>query len=102
MSEAGSTYEEGRADDPDNDCHPADHQILVEPACAVCLTPFYDNAEKVVERALGPASKPRTIIVIVCGGSAVSLDKVASWRKEQKEVPLEPIAVQSFGVANAA
>lgn len=67
-----------------------DHQILVEPACGVALVPFYDTT--IIPRAM-PVGGRKNIVVIVCGGSAVSLDKVATWMEdlpgESKEVEIE-------------
>ncbi len=69
---------------------PDDHQILVEPACGVALVPFYDTT--IIPRAM-PVGGRKNIVVIVCGGSAVSLDKVATWMEdlpgESKEVEIE-------------
>jgi hypothetical protein len=67
-----------------------DHQVLVEPACGVSLIPFYDPS--IIPRAI-PGQGEKTIVAIVCGGSAVSIDKVATWREilpmEKSEVEIE-------------
>lgn len=65
----------------------------------MCLAPFYDVGEDAITRALGPSpagAPPRTIVVIVCGGSAVSLDKIAGWQADQREAPLKEMTVERF------
>ncbi len=68
--------------------HPCldDHRFLVEPACAAALSAVYnpaildglEAAAHVRARAAAPGSGG--IVVVVCGGSGVSLDLIASWR----------------------
>lgn len=51
-----------------------DHRILVEPACGASLSVVYDSSELI---------KPsESIIIIVCGGIGVSLDKLIQWEHE--------------------
>jgi hypothetical protein len=71
----------------------------VEPACAICLVPFYDVTHKALYRVLpartdGEAKK--TFVVIVCGGSAVSIDKVMEWQKKLQDTPLGDVMVSMF------
>jgi L-serine/L-threonine ammonia-lyase len=48
-----------------------DHRVLVEPACGASLSVLYDNAP-VLEDA-------RYILVVVCGGTGVSLRILSDW-----------------------
>ncbi|KAI8928175.1 tryptophan synthase beta subunit-like PLP-dependent enzyme [Entophlyctis helioformis] len=60
-------------------------RFLVEPACAAALAPVLLDAgsgEQSLLRSVVPElGSDSTIVVEVCGGSAVSLDMVAQWRK---------------------
>jgi L-serine/L-threonine ammonia-lyase len=47
-----------------------DHRVLVEPACGAALAVLYDKAE------LLPGS---STLIIVCGGSAVTLKQLTTW-----------------------
>lgn len=49
-----------------------DHRLLVEPACGAALSILYDS--------LPVLSSFQTIIIIICGGSTVSLDLLQSWK----------------------
>ncbi|RMZ91574.1 hypothetical protein DV736_g1183, partial [Chaetothyriales sp. CBS 134916] len=57
-----------------------DERILVEPACGASLALAYD-AKKL--RSAFPGLKPDdTVVVVVCGGSGVSLEKLEDWKRE--------------------
>jgi L-serine/L-threonine ammonia-lyase len=58
------------------------HRILVEPACGASLITVYDDLywEK-IQSVLGEAEN-RTVVVIACGGSVVSLDMLTAWREQ--------------------
>jgi L-serine/L-threonine ammonia-lyase len=51
-----------------------DHRILVEPACGASLSVVYEKAE-VIRTA-------HSVLVIVCGGIGVSIEKLLKWKKE--------------------
>ena len=51
-----------------------DHRLLVEPACGAALAIVYDQ-HKILERF-------ETVVVIVCGGSGVSLELLNEWKKQ--------------------
>jgi L-serine/L-threonine ammonia-lyase len=51
-----------------------DHRVLVEPACGAALSVIYDNSP-VIESA-------NSIVVIVCGGIGISIDKLTQWEQE--------------------
>ena len=51
-----------------------DHRVLVEPACGAALFAVYENSP-----VLSDYSK---ILLIVCGGAGVSLQKLNEWRKQ--------------------
>ncbi|MFC1730723.1 pyridoxal-phosphate dependent enzyme [candidate division KSB1 bacterium] len=50
-----------------------DHRVLVEPACGASLSVVYNNSELI--------NSLKTVIVIVCGGIGVSLEKLEEWSK---------------------
>jgi L-serine/L-threonine ammonia-lyase len=52
-----------------------DLRILVEPACGAALAVAYEKLD-----VLAPYRRP---LVVVCGGIAVDLAKLAVWRQEQ-------------------
>ena len=65
-----------------------EHRMLVEPACGAALAAVYgsssssgDNADApIVAKGEGEILKEKeTVVVIVCGGSAVSLQMLADW-----------------------
>lgn len=52
-----------------------DHRMLVEPACGAALASVYSSRlEDVINRY-------RQVVVIVCGGGAVTIDLLVSWKK---------------------
>jgi len=53
-----------------------DHRVLVEPACGAALSLIYDNSS-VIESA-------NSIVVIVCGGIGISIDKLTQWEQEMR------------------
>ncbi len=50
-----------------------DHRILVEPACGAALSVVYNNAEVI--------KSYNKIIIIVCGGIGVSIEKLYAWQR---------------------
>lgn len=60
-----------------------DERLLVEPACGVSAALCYNGK---LEEVLGhPVTPDMKIIVIVCGGSNVTLEQLAEWREEYKQ-----------------
>ena len=56
--------------------------MLVEPACGATLAAAYGSTlQTLQDKGLLP-HKMENIVVIVCGGSGVSLDMLAQWKKE--------------------
>jgi len=49
-----------------------DHRILVEPACGASLSVVYGGAEGI--------RRARSVLVIVCGGIGVSIEKLLKWK----------------------
>jgi L-serine/L-threonine ammonia-lyase len=57
-----------------------DERIMVELACGVNLALCYDGR---LEKALGRKVRPDDkVVIVVCGGSNVTVDMLANWRKE--------------------
>lgn len=57
-----------------------DHRILVEPACGAALAALY--SDRLRTSFLEKIPKDGPVVVEVCGGSGVSLDLLAEWKKE--------------------
>jgi len=51
-----------------------DHRLLVEPACGATLSTLYNPIEFLMDK--------KNILVIVCGGSGVTIDKMNDWKKK--------------------
>jgi L-serine/L-threonine ammonia-lyase len=57
-----------------------DERVMVEMACGVNVALCYDGR---LERVLGRKVRPdEKIVVVLCGGSNVTFDMLANWRKE--------------------
>jgi len=50
-----------------------DHRYMIEPACGASLAVLYDRSEMF--------KNAKTIVVIVCGGIVVNLEKLYEWKK---------------------
>jgi L-serine/L-threonine ammonia-lyase len=66
-----------------------DERIMVELSCGVNVALCYDGR---LEKALGKKlTKESKIVIILCGGSIVTIDMLAGWRKEfgyiESEIP---------------
>lgn len=53
-----------------------DYRILIEPACGASLSVIYDNAD--ILKCFS------NIVVIVCGGSNINIDKINQWKEKYK------------------
>ena len=51
-----------------------DHHLLVEPACGATLATLYDPIDFLMDK--------KNILVIVCGGSGVELEKLKEWKQK--------------------
>ena len=60
-----------------------DERILVEAACGVSLAVCYDGRLKTILPDLTPESK---VVIVVCGGSIITLDILAEWKKKYVDV----------------
>lgn len=54
-----------------------DHRVLVEPACGAALAAVYERAEPICTLPDG-----RSVVVVVCGGAAVTREALAAWAAE--------------------
>ena len=52
----------------------ADHRIVVEPACGASLAVIYDGAPDLEEF--------KSVLVVVCGGVAASVEQLQEWSNE--------------------
>lgn len=58
--------------------------MLVEPACGVNIALCYDGR---LEKALGrKITKEMKVVIVLCGGSNVTLDMLDGWRREYGDV----------------
>lgn len=57
-----------------------DERLIVELACGVNVALCYGGR---LEKALGrPVRKDEKVLIVVCGGSAVTIDMIAGWKQE--------------------
>ncbi|CAB3985240.1 serine dehydratase-like [Paramuricea clavata] len=56
-----------------------DHQMLVQPACGAALSAVYSNVLPKLKDE-GKLEELTDVVVIVCGGSGVSLAKLQEWK----------------------
>ena len=75
-----------------------DERILVELACGVTLALCYDGRLK---KALGrPVRKDEKVVLVVCGGQAVTTGMIEQWRREVGDVDCNGINGYANGIAN--
>ena len=60
-----------------------DERLLVEPACGVSVAPCYDGCLKKLLPDLTPESR---VVVVVCGGSNVTLEMLVEFRAKYSSV----------------
>jgi L-serine/L-threonine ammonia-lyase len=53
-----------------------EERILVEPACGVCLAVCYNGMLKELLHNFSPSAR---VVIVLCGGSNISLDILAAW-----------------------
>ncbi|KAH3886218.1 hypothetical protein DPMN_010219, partial [Dreissena polymorpha] len=56
-----------------------DHRYLVEPACGASLAAVYGDVIKGLQKE-GKLGEVKTALVVVCGGSSVTLKQLETWR----------------------
>ncbi|OLL25001.1 Catabolic L-serine/threonine dehydratase [Neolecta irregularis DAH-3] len=59
-----------------------DHQMLVEPACGASLAIAYTGA---IRKILPDLTKNSTVVVIICGGSALTVDLLQNYCERFKD-----------------
>tara|TARA_R110002003_G_scaffold171_18_gene14059 strand:- start:28948 stop:29805 length:858 start_codon:yes stop_codon:yes gene_type:complete len=59
-----------------------DERIMVEPACGVSLALCYEGRLKKILSGLTEESK---VVIVVCGGSNVSVDMLAKWTMQRND-----------------
>ncbi|KAI4281436.1 MAG: hypothetical protein L6R38_003704 [Xanthoria sp. 2 TBL-2021] len=58
-----------------------DERLLVEPACGVCVAVCYDGR---LERLLPDLQEDSKVVIVICGGSNVSLEILEKWANDYK------------------
>lgn len=77
-----------------------DERLIVELACGVNVALCYGGR---LAKALGrPVHKDEKVVIVVCGGSAVTVDQVAQWKKDYGHLGDEPSEKEQATVASAA
>ncbi len=61
----------------------ADHRLLVEPACGASLAALYDPVEFLMDK--------ENILVIVCGGTGVTIAQIDRWKQKLEEAPIQGV-----------
>jgi L-serine/L-threonine ammonia-lyase len=75
-----------------------DERIMVELACGVNVALCYDGR---LERALGRKVRPdEKVVIVLCGGSNVTIDMLSEWRKEYAYLEQPVIRREDTEVAN--
>ena len=76
-----------------------DERLLVELSCSVTVALCYGGR---LEKALGrPVKKDDKVVIVVCGGSNVSLDMVTQWKKDSAHIDTEVTQEEKATVASA-
>lgn len=58
-----------------------DHRQLVEPACGASLAAVYSGILNDLQ-SQGQLSEIKSALIVVCGGSTVTLDALSKWKKD--------------------
>lgn len=76
-----------------------DERLLVELSCSVTVALCYGGR---LEKALGrPVKRDDKVVIVVCGGSNVSLDMVTQWKKDSAHIDAEVTQEEKATVASA-
>lgn len=59
-----------------------DHRFLLQPACGVALASIYSGSIKRLQQEAKLPQEINNIVVIVCGGSLISVDEMKRLEKE--------------------
>jgi len=59
-----------------------DEKLLVEPACAASLVPFYNGDIDKLMETNDLLKNVKNVTIIVCGGTQVNMDMVDKWKKD--------------------
>ena len=57
-----------------------DHRILVEVACGAALAGVYSNVLRDLQKEGKLPSELKSVLVIVCGGSGITLQKLIEYQ----------------------
>ena len=61
-----------------------DHRVLIPPACGAAVSAVYSDVILKLQKTGQLPSQLSNVVIIVCGGSAVTLDTINKWREEFK------------------
>ncbi|EXJ96487.1 hypothetical protein A1O1_01613 [Capronia coronata CBS 617.96] len=72
-----------------------DERIIVEPACGVSVALAYDDR---LRQVLRPFDKNKKVVIVVCGGSKISVDALVQYKAQYAERARE-LAAQWAGMS---
>ena len=59
-----------------------DHRVLIPPSCGAAVSAVYSDIIPELRKSGQLPSKLENVVIIVCGGSEVSLETIKKWREE--------------------
>lgn len=61
-----------------------DHRVLIPPSCGAAVAAVYSDVIPELQKSGQLPRKLDNVVIIVCGGSEVSLETIKKWRGEFK------------------
>ena len=61
-----------------------DHRVLIPPSCGAALTAVYCDVIAKLQKSGQLPGNLENVVVIVCGGSEVTLETIKKWKEEFK------------------
>lgn len=61
-----------------------DHRVLIPPSCGAAVAAVYSDIVQLLQKTGKLPEKLNNVVIIVCGGSEVSLETIKKWREEYK------------------
>ena len=61
-----------------------DHRVLIPPSCGAALSAVYSDVIPMLQKNGQLPSRLENVVIIVCGGSEVTMETIQKWREEFK------------------
>lgn len=61
-----------------------DHRVLIPPSCGAAVASVYSDIIPELQKSGQLPNKLDNVVIIVCGGSEVTLETIKKWRGEFK------------------